>query len=92
MVYFFAPLNKCTWDCVARRSKTGREGGESGAKIVVYPSLRVADGGGSGDTVSDGKRYRNHMKRWGGDRYDIKLATDPRLGVIPDQGWNITTS
>ena len=45
-----------------RRSKTRREGGESGAKRVVHLSLRVADGGGGGqDTEGDGKQSSKQL-------------------------------
>ena len=49
-------------------------------------------GGGGGYTAGDGERSRKQLKQWSGDIYDVKFATDPKLGAVPDRGWNITTS
>ena len=78
--------------CVARKSKTGREGGELGAKRVVHISLRVADEGGIRDAEGVGERARKQLNRWGWDIYDVTLETEPRIGAVPDQCWNMTIS
>ena len=72
--------------------KTRREGGVSSAKRAVQLSLRVADGGGVSKRRLTGKISIKRLNVGEGFRSYVTFATEPSIGVVPNQGWNITTS
>ena len=52
----------------------------------------MLDGGVSQDTEGDGKLSIKQLNSGALFILDVILVVDPRLGAVPDQDWNNTTS